>query len=163
MYVFLCEFETTQVFRSPTLDLYPRLAGYIFPQPTPILISHLPQEALGCLLRFSPYLTRKSYQGLAGRADEPTLEGVGGAGGSAVPGCGFETHQSGSEADRRKGRQAGAGSSGAQQKGPSEVWGLQSHGLQGQRLLLVWQDRSGQHACPEAVGYSHSESRSQTT
>jgi hypothetical protein len=41
--------------------------------------------------------------------------------------------------------------------------GAVGHGLQGQRSLLVWKDKSGQHVCPEAVGCSHSESRSQTT
>lgn len=60
-------------------------------------------------------------------------------------------------------RRAGAGSSGAQQQGPSGVWGLQGHGLQDQKLLLAWQDRSGQHVYPEAAGYSCSESGSQTT
>lgn len=49
------------------------------------------------------------------------------------------------------------------QKGPSEVWELWGHGRQSQRQLVIWQGKTAQHACPEAVGYSHSKSRSQAT
>lgn len=94
---------------------------HILPAPTPILISHLPQEALGYLLRFLQPPGWRTEQGLAGRGDGSTLEGVGGAEGSADPGCGFETHQSGSEVDRQTEGRAGAGSSGEQQKRPSGV------------------------------------------
>lgn len=94
------------------------LAGHILPEPTPILISHLLQQVLGCCLRSLALPTWLGNQGrLADRAGKPTLEGVGGARGSGVPGCGFETRLSGSEAARRKGGQ-GQGSCGAQKKGP---------------------------------------------
>lgn len=81
------------------------------------------------LIKVSPFtLTGESLQRLAGRADEPTLEGVGGAGGSAVLGCGFETHQSGSEAHRRKGGQ-GRGVLGHSRRGLLEFGGCGAMGF----------------------------------